>query len=371
MHIAISINVDWFFLSHRLALAQHILARGWACTVIAADTGRGREIEAHGIQFYPLPLSRSGTNPLKEWRLVPLTRQAYADVRPDLVHQMTIKPILYGSLGAKKLGIPVLNHITGLGHMFTSKHDLSLSLNVVRLWYRHVLGYPRSLTMFENPDDRGLFVQQKLVKPEQTRIVKGCGVDVGLFAQQPLPQGAPVFMLPARLLVEKGVVEFVEAARRLRAQGVTARFVLVGDPDEGNPTALDAARVRAWVAEGVVEWWGRSAAMHQTLAQATVVVLPSYREGLPKVLLEAAAVGRPIIATDVPGCREVVQHEANGLLVAPKSPEALAEAMRSAIARPADLRAWADASRRIAEQQFANERINAQTEALYTELLNR
>ena len=369
-HLVITINVDWFFLSHRLAFARRALAEGWRCTVLAADTGRGGEIRSEGIAFEPVPFSRSGTNPLAEARMVPALRAAYGRLRPTLVHQMTIKPVLYGSLAARSVGVPVLNHMTGLGHMFTSKGSLSPSRLAVQALYRHALGGRRSLTMFENPDDRDLFVERGLVRPSRTRIVRGCGVDPDVFAEAPLPEGPPVFMLPARLLIEKGVVEFVGAARRLRAEGVPARFVLVGDTDEGNPTSLATERLEAWAAEGAVEWWGRSSDMARTLAQATVVVLPSYREGLPKVLLEAAAVGRPLLATDVPGCREVVRDGVNGRLVPPHSAAALADAMREMAASPERLAPWGRASRAVAVAEFAESVVEDQTFALYDELLD-
>lgn len=369
-HLVLTINVDWFFLSHRLTFVRRVLAEGWRCTVLAADTGRGGEIRSEGIAFEPVPFTRSGTNPVAEARVLPALREAYGRLRPTLVHQMTIKPVLYGSAAARSAGVPVLNHMTGLGHMFTSKGPLSPSRIAVQAMYRVALGGRRTLTMFENPDDRDLFVGRGLVRPARTRVVRGCGVDPGAFAEAPLPEGPPVFMLPARLLAEKGVVEFVEAARRLRAEGVPARFVLVGDTDEGNPTSIAADRLRAWAAEGAVEWWGRSSDMARTLARATVVVLPSYREGLPKVLLEGAAVGRPLLATDVPGCREVVRDGANGRLVPPRSPGALADAMREMAAAPERLAPWGRASRAVAEAEFAESVIEDQTLALYDELLD-
>ena len=368
-HLVLATNVDWFFLSHRLTFARRLLYEGWRVTVLAADTGRADDVRAEGIAFEPTPFSRSGTNPATEAQVVPALRAAYGRLRPTLIHQMTIKPVLYGSMAAWSLGVPVLNHMTGLGHMFTSKGPFSPSRILVEGMYRVALGHSQSLTMFENPDDRALFVGRRLVRPGRTRVVRGCGVDPVAFAEAALPGGAPVFMLPARLLIEKGVVEFVEAARRLRVEGVGARFVLVGESDPGNPTSIPERQLEAWVEEGAVEWWGRSSDMAGTLARATVVVLPSYREGLPKVLLEAASVGRPILTTDVPGCREVVREGVNGRLVPARSADALADAMHEMVLAPGRLSPWGRASRAIAEAEFAEAVIEDQTLALYDELL--
>ena len=370
-HLVIVTNVDWFFLSHRLSFARRAVEEGWSCTVVAADTGRGEEIRDAGLGFETVPFTRSGTNPLAEARVVPLLRSAYGRLKPTLVHQMTIKPVLYGSVASRSMGLPTLNHMTGLGHMFTSKGPLSLSRLSVEGMYRYALGRRRSLTMFENPDDCRLFEERGLVAPERTRVVRGCGVDLDSFAEAPLPVGPPVFMLPARLLIEKGVGEFVEAARRLRAEGTLSRFVLVGDADSGNPTSLRDETIRSWVDEGTVEWWGRSADMATTLAQSTVVVLPSYREGLPKVLLEAAAVGRPILTTDVPGCREVVRDGVNGRLIPPRAAQPLADAMREMAAAPELLARWGRASRVIAESEFSEQIVENQTLSLYRELLDQ
>lgn len=368
-HLVISINVDWFFLSHRLNFARRLVREGWQCTVVAADTGASGPIREAGLGFRSVPLSRSGTNPLDDLRLVAALASAYRDLCPTLVHQMTIKPVIYGSLAARRVGVPVVNHVTGLGYTFTAAGTWSPMRRLVERLYRPALGYRRSLAMFENPDDRALFVQRGLVRADATRIVRGCGVDVDAFAPSPLPPGPPVAMLPARLLRDKGVGEFVEAARMLRDEGLDARFVLVGEPDPVNPASVSAGDVGQWVRDGHVESWGRSETMPETLTRAHVVVLPSYREGLPKVLIEAAAVGRPLVAADVPGCREVVAPGLNGLLVAPRSPRALAQAMGTLLRDPERMQRYGNASRRIATTQFSDSVIAEETLGVYAELL--
>ena len=221
--------------------------------------------------------------------------------------------------------------------------------------------------MFENPDDRALFVERGLVRSGPTRIVRGCGVDVETFAETPLPVGPAVAMLPARLLRDKGVGEFAEAARLLRAQGTAARFVLVGEPDPHNPASVTAAELAAWGAD--VEAWGRSDTMPETLARSSVVVLPSYREGLPKVLIEAAALGRPVVTSDVPGCREVVVPGVTGELAAPRSARALAEALGPLLADPGRIARYGAAARIRAVDQFSDAVIAEQTFKIYDELL--
>lgn len=368
-HLVISINVDWFFLSHRLNFARRSVARGWRCTVLAADTGVADLVRDAGLGFHAVPLSRSGTNPAADARLVAAYVGAYRALRPTLVHQMTIKPVLYGTLAARLVGVPVVNHITGLGYTFTTAGAWSPARRVAHALYRRALSYPRALTIFENPDDRALFVERGLVRPEPTRIVRGCGVDVDAFAAVPPPRGAPVAMLPARLLRDKGVGEFAAAARLLRARGPGARFVLVGEPDPHNPASVTPDELASWA--GDVEAWGRSETMAETLAQASVVVLPSYREGLPKVLIEAAALGRPVVTADVPGCREVVVPGVTGELVAPRSVEALADALGSLLADPDRRARYGRAARERAVTYFSDDVIADQTFEVYDELLAR
>jgi len=364
------VNVDWFFLSHRLPLARAARDAGARVTVAAADTGCGALVRAEGFDFHPIPFSRKGTNPAGEAAAIWKVAALYRRLRPALVHQVTIKPVLYGSLAARALRVPaVVNAISGLGYLFTGEDRGRALGRVVHGVYATALRNPRSRTIFQNPDDRALFVGRKLVRPEQTVLIRGSGVDCALFQPVPEPPGDPVVMLPARMLWDKGVGAFVDAARILRGRGARARFVLVGALDPGNPTAVPEAELRAWVAEGVVEWWGARTAMHHTLGEAAVVVLPSRREGLPKVLLEAAACGRPLVAADVPGCREVVRPGENGLLAPADDAPALARAIETLLASP-ELRArYGAAARAMAATEFAEQVVVARTMELYAEML--
>ena len=323
------VNADWFFLSHRLPLAKEALRRGWRVTLVASDTGSADLVRAEGIDFVDLPVSRSGTNPLREIQTVAFLARLYRRLRPSLIHHVTLKPVVYGSLASRSTpDVPVVNAVSGLGYTFISKaswHPLRL---VVQRLYALALRRRRLWTIFQNDDDLAHFVDDGLVDPDGAILIRGSGVDVQRFTPTAELSGAPVVVLPARLLRDKGVVEFVEAARQLRAEGSPARFALVGMLDPDNPAGIDEATVERWVATGDIEWWGFRDDMPEVYRQATVVVLPSYREGLPKALLEAGASARTLITTDVPGCRDVVTDDETGLVVPVRDASALAGALR-------------------------------------------
>jgi glycosyltransferase involved in cell wall biosynthesis len=368
--IVFLVNVDWFFLSHRLPLARAARDAGMQVTVVAADTGNASRIRREGFEFVSLPLARKGTSPWRELRSFVFIARLYRRLRPDLVHQVTVKPVLYGSLAARMVGgIAVVNAISGLGYTFISSERAGLLRRLVRGLYRQALAHPRSRVIFQNPDDRALFLDAGLVRAGRTVLVRGSGVDCAEFHFVEEPEGPPVVMLPARMLWDKGVGEFVEAARLVRREHPEARFVLVGDSDDGNPTAVPVRQLEAWVADGHVEWWGHRADMPAVLAASSIVVLPSYREGLPKVLLEAAATGRAIVATAVPGCREVVRDGVNGFLVAPRDGGDLARAVL-ALLRSRELRSgFGRAGRSMVEREFSLEIVVQQTVSLYRDLL--
>lgn len=365
------VNVDWFFLSHRLPIARAALNAGAEVIVAAGDTGKSDVIRRAGLDFIPLPISRSGTSVIEEMRTLRFLFRLFRQIRPDLVHQVTIKPVLYGSLIARTLNSPVVvNAISGLGYMFTNSGRANSLRPWVRNLYKLALHYRRSRTIFQNRDDLERFVAMGLVRPEQAVLIRGSGVDCSLFKPSQEPAGDPVVMLPSRMLWDKGVGEFVEMARLLRAEGAKARFVLVGAPDSGNPNAVPTSQLQVWAREGVIEWWGHREDMPAVLSSASVVVLPTtYPEGVPKALLEAAASGRPIVATDVPGCREIVRPDVNGFLVPCRDIAALARATKLLLACP-ELRAkLGEAGRNIVMSEFAEDIVVEQTLNLYRALL--
>jgi glycosyltransferase involved in cell wall biosynthesis len=369
--ILIVVNVDWFFLSHRLPVALAARERGARVVIAAADTGRTAAIRKCGFEFIPIPFSRKGRNPAAELGTLYRLVRAYRQTRPDLVHHVTIKPVIYGSIAARIAGPrAVINAVTGLGFSFSTNRRAALWRPLVKLLYRLALGLPTGCTVFQNSEDRDYFVRERLVAVERSTVIRGSGVDCDRFRPAPEAAGLSTVMLAGRMLWDKGVGVFVEAARQVRSRRTDSRFVLIGPVDEGNPSSVPEAQIRAWVAEGIVEWWGYQADMAETLSRAHIVVLPAIqREGLPKVLLEAAACARPIVAGDVPGCREIVRPDVNGILVPPGDRAALALALERLL-DSAELRSrFGCAGRKIVEQEFAQEIVVSETLDLYARML--
>lgn len=365
------VNVDWFFLSHRLPIAVAARNAGLRVMVAAADTGRSSDIRAAGIDFVPLPFSRSGVGLLYELRSVALLYKLYKRLRPDLIHHVTIKPVIYGSIAARMLSsIPVVNAISGLGYVFSQREQARQLRHIALRLYRFALRHPHSKVIFQNPDDIQVFRRHRIVREDQIVLIRGSGVDCAVFQPAPKPDGEPIVVLASRMLWDKGVGEFVEAARMLRREGVKARFVLVGDSDEGNPTAVPRDQLQRWHNEGVVEWWGYRSDMNRVFSAAHIAVLPTfYPEGLPKVLLEAAASGLPMVATNIPGCREIVRHGINGILVEPKNTAQLAEAIKRLIFDKELREQYGRRAREIAVAEFSLDLVVRQHLDLYSELL--
>jgi glycosyltransferase involved in cell wall biosynthesis len=365
------VTEDWYFCSHRLPLAVAARAAGYEVAVATRVSVHAEQICAAGLQLVPLGLSRRGQNPLRELGSVAEIVRVYRRVRPDIVHHVALKPVLYGSLAARFSRVPaVVNALAGLGYVFSSADLKARVLRpVVRAAYHLLLDGSNRRLIVQNPDDRDLFSRDGLVDPSRIHLIRGSGVELSRFAAAPEPDGLPLVVLPARMLRDKGVEEFVAAARSLKQQGIGARFALVGDPDAENPAAIDEATLRRWHREGVVEYWGWREDMTAVLRECHLVCLPSYREGLPKALIEAAASARAIVTCDVPGCRDVVTEGENGLLVPPRDSAALANALRRLIVDP-QLRARMGArGRQRAVAEFSVERVIADTLSLYRQLL--
>jgi glycosyltransferase involved in cell wall biosynthesis len=365
------VTEDWYFCSHRLPLGIAAREAGYQVAVLTRVQDHGARIEAAGLRLIPIKLARGGRNPLAEglalWRLYRALRRE----RPDLLHNVALKPVLYGTLAARLAGVPrIVNALAGLGHIFADSGRARGLRWAVQRAFRWLLNGNRSRVIVQNPDDLRLLMAVGALSAERAVLIRGSGVDLTEFRPGPEPEGTPVVALAARLLWDKGVGEFVEAARRLKAEGVAARFVLVGDADAENHSAIPIRQLEAWKDSGAVEWWGKRDDMPAVFAACHIVCLPSYYgEGVPKVLLEAAAAGKPIVTTDRPGCREAVRDGDNGLLVPAKDAGALAQALRTLLADPS-LRARMGArGREIAESGFSVERVVAETLAVYRTLL--
>ncbi|MGE5062867.1 MAG: glycosyltransferase family 4 protein [Myxococcales bacterium] len=347
--IVLAANSLWYITNFRVGLVRALRDGGYRPIVVApSDPKNDPRLAELGIEFVPIEVDRKGLNPLAEIFLLARLRRLLRRLRPFAYVGFTIKPNIYGALAASTFGIPVIANVSGLGTAFIRPGALQ---RIVTGLYR--VAFRRAVVFFENADDRRLFVDRKIVRAEQTRLVPGSGIDLDRFAVADLPSGSEIFLLIARLIGDKGVREFVEAARSLRPQMPDSRFQLLGGIDEGNRTSIQRSELDAWVEEGVIEYFGETDDVRPFIAKASAIVLPSYREGLPRSLLEGAAMGRPLIATDVPGCRDVVDEGVNGFLCEPHDPASLAHAMERLGRLPEQQRAsMGAASRRKVQEQF-------------------
>jgi glycosyltransferase involved in cell wall biosynthesis len=363
-------NTDWYLYNFRLALIKELRNQGYEIVLLSPPGDFHERLQAQGYEWIPFPLSRQGTNPLNEiLTLVRLTR-VYQQIQPEVVHHFTIKPVIYGSIIAHLLGVRgIINSITGLGHLFIDPSFTTRILRGFAKWlYR--LSLRHTQVIFENPEDRNIFIKNKFIQPNQSTLILGTGVDVNRFQPAPKTNITPLVLFSSRLLVTKGLIEFVEAADLLQQKGLKVRFAVAGIPDPGNPASISQRQLDAWKQTNRVEWWGWQDDMPAALAQTDIFCLPSYREGVPNALLEACASGLPIVTTDVPGCRDVVQHNVNGLLVPPQNPRALANALETLLNDSGLRSTMGQAGRKIALEQFSSSHIILQNLEVYVRALN-
>lgn len=360
---------DWYFLSHRLPLALAALREGFDVAVATRVGNQGKEIIDAGFRLIPLQhLKRERRSPLNEIRAIAELRAIYQREKPDIVHHVALKPVLYGSIAALGLPLKIVNAFAGLGYLASSNSPKAIALRAV-IWnaMRFLLNRPNAFTILQNFEDRDFAISKLSMSNENTEVIMGSGVDLDLFRPSLQPSGVPIVMLPSRLLWNKGVAEFVAAAESLKASGVKARFVLVGDTDEGSPSAIPRSQLADWQDSGSIEWWGKMSNMQDVLPQAAIICLPSYREGIPKVLIEAAACGRSIVTTDVPGCRDVVQHYVNGMLVPAQDSEVLPLTIKVLLDNPDLCRRMGEAGRKKAAH-FSQDVVIEKTVARYIRL---
>jgi glycosyltransferase involved in cell wall biosynthesis len=376
-------NTPSFFLSHRLPLANAARAAGYRVEVATpipakadANVARIRDL---GFTFHEIPLSRRGMGPLGELNALRAIRSLYRESRPDLVHLLTIKPVLYGTLAARSLPLrerpSIVATLTGLGYLYTSANPLvKLLRTAVDLAYRIGLsthfggdGAPhRPEVIFQNSEDLAWFRDHGLVRAGQEHLIQGSGVDLGRYPPTPDLDGPPRILLASRLLRSKGVGDFAEAAALVKREFPEATFVLAGPIDLENPDGVPEADIRRWQDQGLIEWIGPRDDMPEQHRQATLACLPSYyREGVPLFLLEAMASRRAIVTCDSPGCREVIQHEKTGLLVPPRSPAAVAAAIIRLIRDPELRNRLADTARDRAEASLSQEIVIQKTLRVY------
>ncbi len=367
-------NTDWYLYNFRRSLALALQAQGHELLLISPPGPYGEKLRALGLRWEPVPMDRRSLNPLREARLLAWLVALFRRERPDLVHGFTIKCAVYGSLAARVAGVPArVNAVAGMGYVFTSNDTKARVLRpLVRALMHAALDGRHARLILQNPDDVALFERAGLVDAAHIRLIAGSGVDCARFAAREGlrdPSKPLRVLLAARLLWDKGLAEFVAAARQLRGEGRAIDFLLAGDPDPGNPAAVPEATVRGWVDEGLLQWLGHIDDMPALFASVDVVVLPSYREGLPKGLIEAAACAMPLVTTDVPGCREVVSDGIDGLLVPARDAAALAAAIARLHDDPLLARQLGIAARAKALAEFDERIVIERTIDVYRELL--
>jgi glycosyltransferase involved in cell wall biosynthesis len=366
------VTEDWFFRTHRLPLARACRDAGAEVFVMTYLNKPADDLIQEGFHVVPWQVTRGGTNPVIEGRVLGQVVREYRRIRPDLVHHVALKPVIYGGLAARILGIPTVNAVTGLGVVFTSQ---SARMRVLRVFLKVLLGASirrkGARTIFQTHEDKEALVKAGIARESASYLIRGSGVDTAQFVPVPEPSGPALVVLPTRMIWSKGVGIFVEAATILQNRGVQARFALVGDPDRQNPNGVSEAQLKQWHEGEFVEWWPHRTDMPNVLGQSNIVAFPSYYgEGVPKILLEASACGRPTITTDSPGCRDAVRDGENGILVPRKDAAALAEAIQYLLERPEIRSAMGAKGRRIAVEEFSIQRVIAETKVVYQSLLD-
>ncbi len=365
------VNTDSFFMSHRLPIALAAIEQGYEVHVATSLTTCEKQMRSLGFIVHPLSLCRRSMNIFSNGRVFFQILRLFFLIKPDIVHLVTIKPVLMGGVAARFTSVSsVVVAISGMGFIFISQGiKARIRRLIVGQLYRLVFSRQGLTVIFQNKDDQASLIKLGQLSKENTRLIRGSGVDLTRYHLAPLPQGQPVVILAARLLIDKGVREFVQAARILKNDGSVARFVLVGEPDLGNPATISDNELRQWVSEGVIEWWGLRNDIPQVFTASTLVVLPSYREGLPKVLIEAAACGRAVITTDVPGCRDAIEPNVTGLLVPVRDSRSLANAIKQLLDNPLLCECMGQAGRKLAERSFDVREVVEQHMHIYDELL--
>jgi glycosyltransferase involved in cell wall biosynthesis len=367
------VTEDWYFCSHRLALACATRDAGFEVTVATHVRDHGDVIVNEGFKLISIKLRRQTRNLLKDVLSILELAKIYRKEHPDIVHHVGMKPILYGTFAARTVRVPsIVNAIAGMGYVFSSTQPHARILKLLlKAAFRLILNVRNGKVIIQNPDDFKLLTNSNMIKKESLSLIKGSGVDLNHFIVTQEISGKPTVVLASRMLWNKGIDEFVNAAKNLVVAGIRARFILIGKTDPDNPESIPIAKLKDWQDEGIIEWWGYQENMPLIFSKAHIVCLPSfYGEGVPKVLIEAASCGRAIVTTDMPGCREIVRHGENGLLVPVRDSIALAAALKSLIEDPFLRKRMGARGREIAVNEFSVEKVVAETLDIYKGLLS-
>jgi glycosyltransferase involved in cell wall biosynthesis len=366
------VNEDWAFVSHFFERAVAAQSAGYKVDISAHCGEKQAVLEAAGFTIYPHNISRSGTNPFIEIRNLFAMIKVFRKSKPDIIHLIALKPIVIGAIAARIYGkAQVVCAPIGMGYLFSSNDRKARLLQpLVRFVLRRLLRLKNTQVIIENDEDCESLVSGNFVKMSNIQVIKGAGVDLSLYKAIPENPEAQVVTMFSRVLRDKGVLDYVEAAKIVHREFPNALFQLVGDCDPGNPTSFSESEVRSWESAGSIKWLGYRTDVPELLAASNIVCLPSYREGLPKTLIEACAAQRAIVATDVTGCREVVSHGSNGLLTPVRNPEKLAEAISQLLGDPIQRTTFAKNGRVRAETEFASSIVIKRTLSVYEKVLS-
>lgn len=326
MKIAIVLNTSWNIFNFRMNFIRSLQDQGHEVHTVAPSDDYTHFLVEAGCIHHPVTMDSRGANPIKDSALLIELLSIYRKMRPDIILHYTIKPNVYGSIAAGILGIPTINNVCGLGTVFLKDNLVSaIAIFLYRFSFRFA-----TKVFFQNPDDLALFLDKKLIAKERTELIPGSGIDLNKFKPLEFKRNNTfTFLLVSRLITDKGILEYIQAVRQLKAQGMKARFQILGAKDPKHKRGIQLKTINEWISSGTIEYLGTTNDVRQFIRQADCVVLPSYREGTPRTLLEAASSSKPIIATDVPGCHQVVRHHFNGLLCELKNPDDLAQKMIS------------------------------------------
>lgn len=366
------VNTIEFFISHRLPLAVAAKSAGYNVHIAAAASNEIKNLQRQGFECHVLPFARSGQNPFRELFTLVNLFKLFRQVKPDLVHLITIKPVLYGGIIARLANVKsVVAAVSGLGTVFVSDSGIVAKLRrqLVTYLYGFAFRHKNLVVIFQNPDDSEILLNLGVLNISQVQMIRGSGVHLVNYRHLPEPSGRPVVVMAARLLKDKGVLEFVESARLLKARGVDVEMRLIGSPDPGNSTSITQQDLERWEHDGYVHLLGHRKDIAEQYAVANIVCLPSYREGLPKSLIEAAACGRAVVTTDVPGCRDAITPDVTGILVPVKNASALADAIQTLLANAELRQRMGIAGRKLAEDVFTIEKVVDQHMKIYKSVL--
>lgn len=348
------VNDPAFFISHRLPIAVEAIKQGYEVHLASFINSKEQIFAAYGIKTHNIAINRGSTNPLTEIKTLFSIWNLFNHIRPDIAHLVTMKPVLYGGIAARFAPVKsVVSAVPGLGSVFLTGGIRGKFLRfVVSILYKIALKQNKMTVIFQNPDDKKNIRAITRISEKKTIIIRGSGVDLSQYSFTPLPDGTKIVVMAARLLRDKGVFEFAEAAKILKERGSDARFCLIGNPDPQNPSSINEEDLSKWKKDGHLEIWGYRDNIAKIFAEAYMVVLPSYSEGLPKVLIEAAACGRAVVTTDVSGCRDAIEKDITGTLVPVRNSQALADAMGRLIQDRSLCEKMGKAGRKLAEKEF-------------------